>query len=71
MGRFHRTFMCWGGCWLSLSVEALALDLEVLHLHTYFLFPITIDQDAVMDEHPKIWRRATLVRPAGCLGYGA
>jgi hypothetical protein len=34
----------------------LALNPEVLHLHTYFLFPISIDQDAVMDEHPEIWR---------------
>ncbi len=29
---------------------------EVLHLHTFFLLPISIDQDAVMDEHPEIWR---------------
>jgi hypothetical protein len=29
---------------------------NVLHLHTYFLFPILIDQDAVMDEHPDIWK---------------
>ncbi len=29
---------------------------EVLHLHTYFLFPISIDQNAVMEEHPEIWR---------------
>ena len=29
---------------------------EVLHLHTYFFFPISIDQAAVMDEHPEIWR---------------
>ncbi len=34
----------------------MALNPEVLHLHTYFLFPISIDQDAVMDEHPEIWR---------------
>ena len=41
----------------NLSWEApLASNLEVLHLHTYFLFPIAIDQDAVMDEHPEIWR---------------
>jgi hypothetical protein len=38
----------------------LALNLEVLHLHTYFLFPIAIDQDAVMDEHPEIWRGSQL-----------
>ena len=29
---------------------------EVLHLHTYFLFPVSIDRVAVMEEHPKIWR---------------
>jgi len=34
----------------------LAPNPEVLHLHTYFFFPISIDQDAVMDEHPEIWR---------------
>jgi hypothetical protein len=32
------------------------LNPDVLHLHTYFLFPISIDQNAVMDEHPEIWR---------------
>jgi hypothetical protein len=31
------------------------VNAEVLHLHTYFLFPLTIDQNAVMDEHPEIW----------------
>ena len=34
----------------------MALNPEVLHLHTYFFFPISIDQAAVMDEHPEIWR---------------
>jgi hypothetical protein len=29
---------------------------DVLHLHTYFLFPLSIDQHAVMDEHPEIWK---------------
>ena len=38
----------------------MASNLEVLHLHTYFLFPIAIDQDAVMDEHPEIWRGSQL-----------
>jgi hypothetical protein len=38
----------------------LALNLEALHLHTYFFFPIAIDQDAVMDEHPEIWRGSQL-----------
>ena len=38
----------------------MALNLEVLHLHTYFFFPIAIDQDAVMDEHPEIWRGSQL-----------
>jgi len=29
----------------------------VLHLHTYFFFPFSIDQDAVMEDHPEIWKR--------------
>jgi hypothetical protein len=29
---------------------------EVVHLHTYFLFPAAIDQAAVMEEHSEIWR---------------
>ena len=33
----------------------MALNPEVLHLHTHFFFPISFDQDAVMDEHPEIW----------------
>lgn len=28
---------------------------EVNHLHTYFLFPVSIDKVAVMGEHPEIW----------------
>jgi CorA-like Mg2+ transporter protein len=36
------------------------VNAEVLHLHTYFLFPLTIDQNAVMDEHPEIWRQSPL-----------
>ena len=40
----------------SEEAETLSLNAEVLHLHTYFLFPISIDQNAVMDEHPEIWR---------------
>jgi len=35
-----------------------SLNPEVLHLHTYFLFPVSIDQNAVMEEHPEIWRGA-------------
>jgi hypothetical protein len=31
------------------------LSAEVLHLHTYFVFPFSIDQNAVMDDHPAIW----------------
>ena len=30
---------------------------DVLHLHTYFLFPFSIDHDAVMEDHPEIWKR--------------
>ena len=30
---------------------------DVLHLHTYFLFPFSIDQHAVMEEHPEIWHK--------------
>jgi hypothetical protein len=32
------------------------LSPDVLHLHTYFLFPFSIDQSAVMEEHPAIWK---------------
>jgi hypothetical protein len=32
------------------------LTADVLHLHTYFLFPFSIDQNAVMEGHPEIWR---------------
>lgn len=31
---------------------------EVVHLHTYFLFPVSIDRVAVMEEHPEIWRES-------------
>jgi hypothetical protein len=36
------------------------VNAQLLHLHTYFLFPVTIDQNAVMDEHPEIWRGSSL-----------
>jgi hypothetical protein len=29
---------------------------DVLHLHTHFLFPISIDEAAVMEDHPEIWK---------------
>jgi hypothetical protein len=32
------------------------LNPDVLHLHTYFLFPFSIDQNAVMEAHPEIWK---------------
>ena len=31
------------------------MDEKVLHLHTHFLFPFSIDVEAVKDEHPEIW----------------
>jgi hypothetical protein len=36
------------------------LNPEVLHLHTYFFFPISIDQAAVMAEHPEIYSENSL-----------
>lgn len=32
------------------------MSAEVNHLHTYFLFPFSVDQAAVMEEHPAIWK---------------
>jgi len=29
----------------------------ILHLHTYFLFPFSIDKEAVFGVHPEIWAR--------------
>ncbi|MEK7403836.1 MAG: hypothetical protein AAB225_01890 [Acidobacteriota bacterium] len=29
----------------------------ILHLHTYFLFPFSIDKQAVLKDHPEIWAR--------------
>jgi CorA-like Mg2+ transporter protein len=37
----------------------LSVKAEVVHLHTYFLFPFAIDQNAVIDEHPEIWKRSS------------
>jgi hypothetical protein len=28
---------------------------QILHLHTYFLFPFSIDKQAVLEDHRKIW----------------
>lgn len=33
-----------------------SLNPDVVHLHTYFLFPFSIDQNAVMEEHAEIWK---------------
>lgn len=30
---------------------------KILHLHTYFLFPFSIDRQTVMADHPEIWTR--------------
>jgi hypothetical protein len=30
---------------------------EILHLHSYFLFPFSIDKAAVQQDHTKIWAR--------------
>jgi hypothetical protein len=66
--------MCRRGCCRSLLRRGATLSLipQVLHLHTYFMFPISIDQNAVMDEHRKIWAGAwTLVRETRPVGYPA
>ncbi len=31
------------------------MDVRLLHLHTYFLFPFSIDEQAVMEAHPDLW----------------
>jgi hypothetical protein len=31
------------------------MEPAVLHLHTYFLFPFSIDKEAVLEAHPKVW----------------
>ncbi len=30
---------------------------EILHLHTYFLFPFSIDKQTVLEDHPELWRK--------------
>ena len=30
---------------------------DLLHLHTYFLFPFSVDKSAVAANHPEIWSR--------------
>ena len=30
---------------------------EILHLHTYFLFPFSIDKGTVLETHGDIWKR--------------
>ncbi len=34
------------------------MDVRLLHLHTYFLFPFSIDEQAVMEAHPDLWNRS-------------
>jgi hypothetical protein len=31
------------------------VEAQALHLHTYFLFPFSVDKDAVMHDHQKVW----------------
>jgi hypothetical protein len=31
------------------------MEIEALHLHTYFLFPFSVDKEAVMKDHQKVW----------------
>lgn len=31
------------------------MEAKALHLHTYFLFPFSVDKDAVMHDHQKVW----------------
>lgn len=32
------------------------MSADVLHFHTFFLFPFSVDQAAVIEGHPEIWR---------------
>jgi hypothetical protein len=31
------------------------VEAQAIHLHTYFLFPFSVDKDAVMHDHQKVW----------------
>ena len=31
------------------------MALQILHLHTYFLFPFSVDRQAVVEDHPDAW----------------
>lgn len=33
------------------------MDARALHLHTYFLFPFSIDKEAVMQDHQRVWSK--------------
>lgn len=35
------------------------MPVNAQHLHTYFLFPFSIDREAVLDAHEHIWRKRT------------
>jgi hypothetical protein len=31
------------------------MALQILHLHTYFFFPFSVDRQAVVEDHPGVW----------------
>lgn len=33
------------------------MEAQALHLHTYFLFPFSVDKEAVMQDHQRVWAR--------------
>lgn len=37
------------------AVEYSLLNAHQLRFHTYFLFPFSVHQSALIEEHPKIW----------------
>ena len=41
---------------------------SVRHLHTYFLFPFSIDQEAVREADAAVWEKATLAPFASVAG---
>ncbi|MGJ5816983.1 hypothetical protein [Paludibaculum fermentans] len=33
------------------------MEAQALHLHTYFVFPFSVDKEAVMQDHQRVWAR--------------
>ncbi len=33
------------------------MEARALHLHTYFLFPFSVDKEVVMQDHQRVWSK--------------